>query len=214
MRRGNPPRPGAADIELCNGTYLNLADPDPLMITVDVIAHHLSQTNRYAGAPRRPFSVLEHTLLVSEYLNHNGNPPGVCFAGLHHDDTEAFIHDVTRPFKEMLPDYRSIEANFEKVIAKALQFDTLEIDTHHPAVREADHWALSAEAYFLMPSRGKDWWCAGLFKMDDDKNPQAVYSLDYTRPPVPSALASMWLTTHHHLTALVIDRLVGDRRTG
>ncbi len=32
-----------------------------------------------------------------------------------------------------------------------------------PRVKEADDWALSAEAWHLMASQGRGWWCFGLY---------------------------------------------------
>ena len=127
--QGHPPRPGTSDIELCSGKFLNLEnpEPDPNVITIPTIAHHLATECRYAGGTRRPFSVAEHTLLVAAYLEHNGESPQIVLSGLHHDDAEAFIGDVTRPLKELLPDYRRIELRVEDAICEALDFLKYEI---------------------------------------------------------------------------------------
>jgi 5'-nucleotidase len=159
--------PGSADIELSNGEYFNLNDPKPDHISVGVVAHHLSQINRYVGATSRPYSVAEHTMLVADYLELYEHPPEVILSGLHHDDAEAFVHDITRPLKNLLPDYRRIEARVMKVVAIALNFDEYGIDAEAEAVKYADLWALSAEAFHLMPSQGSGWHCDGIYNPKD-----------------------------------------------
>jgi hypothetical protein len=78
-------------------------------------------------------------------------------AGLHHDDGEAFVTDVPRPAKVVLPDYALLE---EVVLAACLKslFGSEPIDVHGRRIKEADNWALAQEAGELMPSRGKHWY--------------------------------------------------------
>lgn len=183
-------------IELCSGEFLDLLNPDPAIITPPVLAHHLSQVNRYAGAVRRPLSVAEHTVLVSKYLESERVPPMTILRGLHHDNSEAFLHDITRPLKERLPAYRVIEDQMTIAIDEALGFGPL-TDEQRAAIKTADNWALSCEAYHLMPSKGRGWWCEGLYDPDDARHAKVAGYLTNHTSTVPSSMGSMWLLRHY-----------------
>lgn len=201
MTNGKPPRPGSSDIELSSGAYLNLADPDPAVITVEVVAHHLANVCRYAGAVRRPYSVAEHALLVAGYLTHHEYDYRVVLGGLHHDDGEAFCGDQTRPMKELIrPLFEPVEERLLGAVAQALDFAALGVETHLPAIKEADNWALAAEAYHLMPSRGRDWWCDGMYDPNSPDNPPIKDAI-LCRPDALShkAVVNAWLHNHYTL---------------
>ena len=183
-------------IELSSGEYLDLLNPDPSVITPAVLAHHLSQANRFAGATSRPVSVVEHTLLVSKKLGADGESPLTILMGLHHDDPEAFIHDITRPLKDQIRElYGPIERLFENVIGEAMGFEI----TGNQAVKDADEWALSCEAYYLMPSGGIGWWSEGLYDpIDSAQRAVAQWLIGNSNSYVkPSYLGAMWLRAHH-----------------
>jgi hypothetical protein len=152
--------PGPHHVELASGRFLDVSDPDPSSICLDDVAWGLSHTCRFAGQCAEFYSVAEHALLVATRLESLGYDRAVCLAGLHHDDAEAFVGDVTQPLKSLLADYQKIEASVLAAIVEAL--DLVELPLEHPAVKDADSWALANEAYWLMPSRGATWWTAEL----------------------------------------------------
>lgn len=155
-------RPADHEIELANGHYLDLSDPDWRVIDVDVIAHALANTGRYAGHTSKFYSVAEHAVLVSERLEHIGASTEVQLVGLHHDDAEAFVADIARPLKSLLRGYGEIEDRLHRACRKALHLPHLTLGEDHQ-IKKADDWALSYEAYKLMPSKGRGWWCDGLY---------------------------------------------------
>ncbi len=158
-------RAGEHHIELASGGYLDLADPDPKDIRLEDVAHGLSQTCRYAGQCDPSYAVAEHAVLVSEYLQAERAPLPVCLAGLHHDDAEAYIGDMTRPLKALLPDYSAIEARMMAAIVTGLALE--DVPFADPRVKHADDWALAAEAHQLLRSQGSTWHTAGLFQPHD-----------------------------------------------
>lgn len=165
--------PGDHEIELSSGAYLDLTAPDPAVITLDVIAHALSNTCRYTGHVSRFYSVAEHACLVAAKLREDGEPLGVQLAGLHHDDHEAFTPDVARPLKSLLqPAYGQIADRLDSAIWTALDLPDLGRSGHGQfawaVVKAADNWALACEAYHLLPSRGCGWFCDGLYDPDND----------------------------------------------
>lgn len=64
------------------------------------IAHQLAIINRFHGATRRPYSVAEHSLLVSEIAERDGQPHIVQLAALMHDAHEIYTNDLASPAKE------------------------------------------------------------------------------------------------------------------
>lgn len=133
-------------IRLRSGAWLDLLDPSSSDFTIDDIAHGLAHTCRYAGQADGFYSVAEHSLLVSEVA------VGYEFAGLLHDAAEAFIGDVTRPLKQLLPEYKRIEALVEAAI-----FARFGISGVSQEVKKADLRVLAAEQAQLMPE-GTDAW--------------------------------------------------------
>jgi hypothetical protein len=156
-----------SEIELASGRYLDLLNPRPSLITLSDVAHHLAQCNRYAGACKRPMSVAEHAILVSQRLESLGAPWPVVLIGLHHDDGEGFTHDLTRPIKDIVrPLYDPVESSVWLACAAALKLPTISIEESE-TVKAADNWALAKEAHFLMKSGGRGWWCWGLYDPED-----------------------------------------------
>lgn len=91
--------------------------PEPDMFRIADIAHHLSLINRFNGGTRAPYSVAQHSVLVSRVV-----PGEDALAGLMHDAAEAYLSDVARPMKQLLPEYRAIEDRIMEVCAEAFGF--------------------------------------------------------------------------------------------
>lgn len=132
-----------SEILTVSGNYFNFLDPDNSVYTVNDIAHSLSHINRFTGHTRIAYSVAQHAVLVSYLV-----PPEHALAALHHDDSEAFLGDVSSPLKQMLPEYKVIEERVERAIfAKfGIPFPL------HPCIKHADLIMLVSEMHSLMPS--------------------------------------------------------------
>src|ERR1035438_574958 len=151
-------------IELASGTFLNLADPQPDRISLEDVAHGLAYTCRFAGQASRFYSVAEHACLVSWKIAEDGFDAQDQWAALDHDDAEAFIGDVSRPLKNLLPEYQTLETQVWRAINSALDLRLgIEIPTESTLIKAADNWALAAEAYHLLPSKGASWFCSGMY---------------------------------------------------
>lgn len=79
------------------GIQFDLLEPTIDMIDIRDIAHHLAQINRFCGAAKFPYSVAYHSINVCKQL-----PDEIKLEGLLHDAEEAYIHDLTAPFKHLL----------------------------------------------------------------------------------------------------------------
>lgn len=104
-------------------------NPHPEDVCIEDIAHHLALINRFAGATYEPYSVAQHSILVSKCIKDRLAPfigadrlRLLCLAGLLHDASEAYLQDIPRPFKHspVMDLYREWEEKNERAIAEAL----------------------------------------------------------------------------------------------
>ncbi len=110
-------------ITTVSGRRIHFPDPSADEFTLYDIAHALSRAPRWCGHTDIPWTVAEHCLLVAElYRLHEVDPNEETYKGLLlHDATEAFLADIPSPVKELLPDYRKLEATLYTTIYKALE---------------------------------------------------------------------------------------------
>lgn len=136
-------------ILLRGGTYLDFEAPWDSYFDIEDIAHGLAMTCRFAGQCNRFYSVAQHSVHVSQIV-----PAKDAYAGLMHDAPEAFIHDISKPLKTIMPEYKLIERRLEKTIA-----DRFQVPYPLPAsVKQADLIMLATEQRQLMNNR--DLWTA------------------------------------------------------
>jgi len=118
-------------------------DPRISDILIDDIAHALSQQCRFVGQCTRFYSVAEHSVHVSRLV-----PPEHQLAGLLHDATEAYLGDISRPLKQILPEYTILEAlNWFVIAAKFDLYPDLPACVH-----EADATMVFVERRQLFPN--------------------------------------------------------------
>jgi len=134
-------------ILLAGGTYLDLLQPEACDFTIEDIAHGLSNVCLFAGQCEPFYSVAEHSVHVSRLV-----PAEHAFAGLMHDAAEAFIGDISKPLKDLLPEYRVIEHHMETVVLGRFGL-TLPLP---PEIKEADIVMLATEQRAIMKNRD-DW---------------------------------------------------------
>lgn len=138
-------------IQTKTGKKVSLIAPDPATICLEDIAWALANQCRFNGHTRGAFySVCEHSLRVAHLL-----PEELKLAGLLHDAAEAYMGDIVRPLKEMLPNIRAIEAGLLRAIAEALGVNFA--DFHHPQVVAADLTMLATEARDLLGPPPEPW---------------------------------------------------------
>ncbi len=125
-----------------SGKSFQLEKIDPGKIDIVDIAHGLSLTCRFNGHCRTFYSVAQHSILVSEIVS-----PENALWGLLHDAAEAYIGDVTRPVKRLIPQFKEVEARILKAVAS--KFDLPERIPEE--VLDADNSILATEASQLMP---------------------------------------------------------------
>ncbi len=78
-----------------SGKSIDIAKPDPALICINDIAHQLSLINRFNGATEYPYSVAQHSVIVSNIVR-----PEFALLGLLHDAAEAYLGDIVHPVKQ------------------------------------------------------------------------------------------------------------------
>lgn len=95
---------------------VNILNPKPSMFNIENIAKGLSKVCRYSGQIDKFYSVAEHCVILYNHCKQNGLSVEEQKYALLHDASEAYLQDVPRPLKHLLPEYRAIEDKFSKAI--------------------------------------------------------------------------------------------------
>ena len=115
-------------------------DPiDPQMEALDIrdIAHALSLTCRGNGHVKQFFSVGQHCIMCAREAIARDYSKRAVLGCLLHDASEAYMSDVPRPFKEMLPEYVNLEEKLIDLIYTKFIGSTL-TEEEMALVREVD----------------------------------------------------------------------------
>ncbi len=150
--------PLLTEIETFSGGYVNTEYPTPESIVLEDVAHALSQVCRFGGHTQKFYSVAEHAVLVSRRMEELGFSREECLAGMHHDDSEAYLGDIPRPLKVHLGErYRALSDRMDRAIIAGLALPFPFEALHTSDIKDADNWALFVEARSLLRSRGMNW---------------------------------------------------------
>lgn len=123
-------------------------DPRPEEIDIRDIAHALSMLCRFNGHCQSFYSVAEHCVHVSSIV-----APENQLWGLLHDAAEAYLSDIPRPIKQVLPDFKRFEDHLLTVIAKRF---SLPVNIPE-GVHQADNVLLATEKNSIMGEEPAPW---------------------------------------------------------
>lgn len=118
------------------GKYIDVFNPNPDDICIDDIAHSLAYQCRFAGHIHTHFSVAQHSVLVADFVSEEHKLQAIL-----HDASEAYLVDIPRPIKALLPQYLEVEDRLMRVIADKFGFEYPLCDE----VKEADDHSLQWE---------------------------------------------------------------------
>ncbi len=107
-------------IETYLGNQIDLLNPKPSQVDIKDIARGLAMTVRFGGHLEEFYSVAQHSIATANLLESLGDSREVQMYGLLHDAPEAYLGDVVRPLKRMLPSYKKLEKKMMKAVLKGL----------------------------------------------------------------------------------------------
>lgn len=145
-------------IKLGSGVYFDLANPSHELIKIEDIAASLSKTCRFGGHCKGFYSVAEHCVLAAEAAMDAGECGEACRAIFLHDAAEAYVGDVVKPLKVMLPEFCRIEKRIEREIEKAFGVDLF---NHEGVIRKYDLAMLFCERRQLFGEDNLLWYGEG-----------------------------------------------------
>lgn len=134
-------------------------------VRMDDIIHALSNLCRFNGHTRGFYSVAQHSVLALELARNLF--PGVTLVhewALMHDAAEAYIGDVPRPIKGLIPGLAEIERHILEVVGEALGlgvYPQLEIDHIDEVMLATERRDLLAPAEWPNPPRASAAWSFG-----------------------------------------------------
>lgn len=140
-------------IESFTGKMLFPLSPRASDVDIKDIAHALGNKCRYTGHCREFYSVAQHSVLVSEFVDRS-----LALGGLLHDASEYILPDVASPVKGRLKGFREIEeavldAVFKKYGLMAIRND----EDAMAAIKVADLAVMAIEVRDLMPANEEYW---------------------------------------------------------
>lgn len=139
-------------IQTRSGRIIDLIKPTTHDIDIDDIAHALSNLCRYTGHSRVFYSVAQHSVLVSHYIDPTYESPALNLAGLLHDAQEAYLGDMSSPLKSHNPGYKAMERVFQEVIERKFH-----VNLNDPRIHETDIRLLNDEIAGLMDDSHPCW---------------------------------------------------------
>lgn len=157
--------------------YFHRIDEPDALPGIEFTALALSQINRFNGHTFRPYSVAEHSLLVTAIAvkNYADDLDGqqiteLALACLMHDAHEAFIGDMASPLKGILGEpWYELEGRVERAVRT--HFGVLNAsDDWREQVKRCDLIALATERAFFMPHAAGEWPVLQGVKADPDFN--------------------------------------------
>ena len=143
-------------IHVIGGTIFDFINPETSTFDINDVAHSLARLCRFTGhVTFESYTVGQHSLEASYLV-----PPNLALATLLHDATEFVINDLSSPLKELLLDYRRLEAIVEREVMRRFGIPIELFQPHmHPLIKHADLVMLATERRDVCPQSDVRWAC-------------------------------------------------------
>ncbi len=190
-------------IQTVDKQVYNLADPNPLTISPEAVAHALACSNRYGGHTAEPYTNAQHSCLVLACLMHldPNRSRELRLATLLHDAHEPYwgFGDPASPVKR-LNDAVNVflinhAAKHQTAFAERFGF---EYDTFRcGSIKEADILAMRIEKYYFMNPVPLHWFVddpmeEDLVKFPHDSEFAKIWNWELARGRFLIVLQSLW----------------------
>lgn len=177
-----------ATIRTVSGLYVDLLNPDPATITISDIAMALSRICRYGGHVPEFYSVADHSIYCVKMAVHDGVvDKSLLRTILLHDAAEAYLGDIVKPLKNLLPGYAELERGFERVIEQKFAVD---FAAHREQWQFYDRTALKTEKVTFFPEDTQDWTGFESYRTHELK-PRRAFSLYLARTTIERLCAML-----------------------
>lgn len=161
-----------------SGKVFNLLDPDPALICVEDIGHHLGRICRWNGGVPWFYSVAEHSLRCMSLVDFTVKLPT-----LLHDGHEMPLGDVSSPLKQILrcctTTYDWLAQVWDDAIATAFNFDPSLF--YDPRVRAADMALRALERVNLLCEKPTLEDCVAMHGLDGNEWQYGLHGFGLTR---------------------------------
>lgn len=132
-----------------NGNLISVLNPKPEDIDINTIASSLAKQCRFNGHCSRMYTVAEHSVRGTN-IAYKDYGPSVAREFLLHDATEAYLGDMIRPLKRLIPMFSEIEQGFWGAISQRFNLPYI----HSAEVHDIDNIMVTWEKRDLMPNSG------------------------------------------------------------
>lgn len=143
-------------IQVNSGRKFEILNPSPEMITIEDIAHSLSNLCRFTGHGDRFYGVGEHSILCARVARKAGFDTLTQLYALGHDASESVMNDLARPVKQNIPQYKEIEDKVMKVMWEVMGLPE-PTKAHYEVIKKIDNTLLIHELEQLMKRSGADY---------------------------------------------------------
>ena len=117
-------------------------------VAIEDIAHGLAYQCRFNGQTKTFYSIAQHSLIVASLV-----PPPLRLAALLHDAAEAYLGDMVKPLKVLMPEFAALEDQVTAIIAATYGIGF----SDYAPIKRADLIALATEKRDLMPHSVERW---------------------------------------------------------
>lgn len=124
-------------------------DPRPEELEFEDLCLGLANTARFGGQTIAFYSVAQHCVHAHQAAMLLGGDEHQCAAALFHDAAEAWLGDMPRPIKVLLPEFQKIEA---ATMAAFEQRFAVDVASHHGFVKDVDNQVCEWERRVLLPN--------------------------------------------------------------
>lgn len=144
---------------------------DEAEVSIDGVAHHLSNCARFSGATRFHYSVAQHSVLVADLVKSWGASQATELKALGHDAHEYVMGDLPTPFQnwftEDICDGRDLieiaKTRLDRIILPKIGIDADWSDEERRMIKRADKIAFHVESFQLF-DKTPDWWAELVFR--------------------------------------------------
>lgn len=131
-----------------NGDYQDLDQFNIHKVSIEEIAHTLSNLCRYNGATHEFYSIAEHSLHMTQaYFNEGGKNHKIAAAILLHDASEAYVGDVPYHVKKTMPEFQELEDRIDRAIHTKYE---LYMYKDEQVIKDLDRRICIDEMYWLL----------------------------------------------------------------